>query len=120
MKRTVVLGLLSALLLFFAVPLVVSADDSVTITGEVIDTFCFALKGARGDGHRQCGIDCVKAGIPAGLLEDGTGKVYVLLPNAPKSPVPAGVIDLMAKKISITGKVFAAGGSQFLTVESFK
>jgi len=120
MKRTVVLGLLSALLVFVSAPLVVTAADSVTITGEVIDTYCFALKGAKGEGHRQCAIDCVKAGIPAGLLEDGSSKVYVLLPNEPKAPVPAGVIDKMAQKLSITGKVYTVGGSQFLTVESFK
>jgi hypothetical protein len=34
--------------------------------------------------------------------------------------VPAGVIDKMAQKLSITGKVYTVGGSQFLTVESFK
>src|SRR5512134_1675791 len=120
MKRTVVLGLLSGLLVFLAASPVVTAADSVTITGEVIDTYCYALQGAKGEGHRQCGIDCVKKGIPAGLLEDGSGKVYVLLPNEPKAPVPAGVIEKMAQKVSITGKVYTAGGSQFLTVESFK
>ncbi len=94
--------------------------QSVTLKGEVIDTFCYALMGAKGESHRQCAIDCVKAGIPAGLLEEGTGKVYVLLPNKDKSGLPKGVIDKMGRIASITGRVFTTGGSNFLTVESIK
>jgi hypothetical protein len=94
--------------------------QSVTVKGEVIDTFCYALMGAKGESHRQCAIDCVKAGIPAGLLEEGTGKVYVLLPNKDKTGLPKGVIDKMGRMASITGKVFTTGGSNFLTVESIK
>ena len=94
--------------------------QSVTVKGEVIDTFCYALMGAKGESHRQCAIDCVKAGIPAGLLEEGTGKVYVLLPNKDKSGLPKGVMDKMGRMASITGRVFTTGGSNFLTVESIK
>jgi hypothetical protein len=94
--------------------------QSVTLKGEVIDTFCYALMGAKGESHRQCAIDCVKAGIPAGLLEEGTGKVYVLLPNKDKSGLPKGVIDKLGRTASITGRVFTTGGSNFLTVESIK
>lgn len=92
----------------------------MTIKGEVIDTYCYALMGAKGESHRQCAIDCVKAGIPAGLLEEGTGKVYVLLPSKDKTGLPKGVMDKMGRMASITGKVYTSGGSQFLTVESIK
>ena len=94
--------------------------QSVTLKGEVIDTYCYALMGAKGESHRQCAIDCVKAGIPAGLLEEGTGKVYVLLPNKDKTGLPKGVVDKMGRMASITGKAYTSGGSNFLTVESIK
>ena len=97
-----------------------TAAESVSITGEVIDTFCYAAMGAKGESHRQCGIECVRKGIPAGLLQEGTGKVYVLLPGQDNSPLPKAVIDAMAHKVTITGKVYSVGGSQFLTVESVK
>ncbi len=96
------------------------ASESVKVTGELIDTYCYGLMGAKGESHRQCAIDCVKAGIPAGILEDGTNKVYVLLPNKDKSPLPKAVIDKMAKKVTITGKIYKTGGSQFLTIESIQ
>jgi hypothetical protein len=92
--------------------------QTVTVKGEVIDTYCYALMGAKGESHRQCAIDCVKAGIPAGLLEEGTGKVYVLLPNKDKTGLPKGVIDKMGRMATVTGKAYTSGGSNFLTVES--
>ena len=92
--------------------------QTVTVKGEVIDTYCYALMGAKGESHRQCAIDCVKAGIPAGLLEEETGKVYVLLPNKDKTGLPKGVIDKMGRMASVTGKAYTSGGSNFLTVES--
>jgi len=98
----------------------VYAAETVTVKGEIIDTYCYALMGAKGEGHRQCAIDCIKAGIPVGILEDGTNKVYVLLPNKDKSGLPKGVLDKIGRSATITGKVYASGGSQFLTVESIK
>lgn len=91
-----------------------------TVTGEVIDTFCFASMGAKGASHKQCGIDCARKGIPVGLLEDKTNKVYVLLPNKDKTALPDEVINKMGSTATITGKVHTTGGSQFLTVESVK
>ena len=118
-KMIIVSGLVSLFLVlgFFAQ---VYAAETMTVKGEVIDTYCFALMGAKGESHRQCAIDCVKAGIPAGLLEEGTGKVYVLLPNKDKTGLPKGVMDKMGRMATITGKVYMSGGSQFLTVESIK
>jgi hypothetical protein len=96
------------------------AADSVAITGEVVDTYCYVLMEAKGESHRSCGIDCVNKGIPAGLLEKGSGKLYVLLPDKDKSPVPKAAIDKMGRQATITGKVYSLGGSQFLTVESVR
>ena len=121
MKKITFLSELVGFLMILSVLVpVVYAAETVTVKGEVIDTYCYALMGAKGESHRQCAIDCVKAGIPAGLLEEGTGKVYVLLPSKDKTGLPKGVMDKMGRVASITGKVYASGGSQFLTVESIK
>jgi hypothetical protein len=111
----------SILLLVIAVTSAAAyAAESVTVAGEVIDTYCYSVAGAKGEGHRQCALECVKKGIPMGLLEDGTNKVYVLLPNKDKTSLPQSVVDNMARKVTITGKVTESGGSRFLTVESIK
>ncbi len=117
MRKMMIFGIGMSLLLLAGS---VHAADTVSVKGEIIDTYCYSLMGAKGESHKQCAIDCIKAGIPAGLLEDGTNKVYVLLPNKDKTGLPKEVIDKMAQKVTITGKVVAKGGSQFLTVESIK
>ena len=114
MRKRMILGVLVGLLMVVGS---VYAAESVKIKGEIIDTYCYGLMGAKGESHRQCAIDCIKAGIPAGLLEDGTGKIYVLLPNKDKTGLPKEVMDKIARVVTITGKVYAKGGSQFLTVE---
>ena len=119
MRRIMVLGVMVSLLEFGGVVQSYGAD-SVSITGEVVDTYCYALMGAKGESHRSCAIACIEKGIPAGLLEKGTDKLYVLLPNKDKAPLPKEVIDKAGRQATITGKVYAAGGSQFLTVESVK
>jgi len=120
MRRMTILGMLVSFLMILNIGLSVYAAETKTIKGEVIDTYCYALMGAKGESHRQCAIDCVKAGIPAGLLEEGTGKVYVLLPSKDKTGLPGGVMDKMGRMASITGKIYTSGGSNFLTVESIK
>jgi len=118
MRKIMILGVLISFLMFLNIVIPVYAAETVTVKGEVIDTYCYALMGAKGESHRQCAIDCVKAGIPAGLLEEGTGKVYVLLPNKDKTGLPKGVIDKMGRMATVTGKAYTSGGSNFLTVES--
>ncbi len=120
MKRVLGLFGVVGLFLVFTSVMQVYGAETVSVTGEIIDTYCYGLMGAKGPSHRQCAIDCVKKGIPAGLLEDGTDKVYVLLPNKDKSGLPPAVIDKMAQKVTITGKVYEKGGSRFLTIESIK
>jgi type 1 fimbria pilin len=114
-------GLVSLFLVLVFFAQVYAAQKTVTVKGEVIDTYCYSTMGAKGESHRQCAIDCFKAGIPAGLLENGTNKVYVLLPDKDKTSLPQGaILDKMGRQASITGKIYVSGGSQFLTVESIK
>jgi hypothetical protein len=120
MRKIMILGALASFVIVMSVVLPVYAAETMTVKGEVIDTYCYALMGAKGESHRQCAIDCVKAGIPAGLLEEKTNKVYVLLPNKDKAGLPKGVIDKMGRMATIIGKAYTSGGSNFLTVESIK
>src|SRR5512136_525427 len=119
-KIALLAGFVTLLMVLNGLSQVYAQGKTVTVKGEVIDTYCYALMGAKGESHRQCAIDCFKAGIPAGLLEEKTGKVYVLLPNKDKTGLPKGVIDKMGRMATVTGKAYTSGGSNFLTVESIK
>jgi hypothetical protein len=116
--RTLVIAT-TAITLSLATAAFADKDDK-SITGEVIDTYCFATMGAKGASHKECGIECARKGIPVGLLENGTNKVYVLLPDRDKGTLPDAVIQKMGSTATVTGHVHSAGGSTFLTVESVK
>jgi hypothetical protein len=120
-KLAFLAGFITLLLVLGGLSQVYAQAKAQTIRGEVIDTYCYSLLGAKGESHRQCAIDCFKAGIPAGLLENGTNKVFVLLPNKDKTSLPqSAILEKMGRQATITGKVYTVGGSNFLTVESIK
>lgn len=95
-------------------------EKNATVTGEIVDTFCYSTMGARGASHRECGLECAKKGIPVGLVEQGTDKLYVLLPTKDKQPVPDAAVNKMGETATVTGHAYAKGGTNFLTVESVK
>src|SRR5690349_1633348 len=111
-------GLL-AILAFAAATLgitdVQAAERNVTVTGEIIDTFCYSAMGAKGATHKQCGIDCAKKGIPVGILEKDE-KIHILLPSKDKTSLPDDVINKMGETATVTGHAYSKGGVAFLTV----
>lgn len=90
----------------------------VSVKGELVDTYCFLTMGAKGASHKECAITCAKKGIPVGLLEEGTGKLYVLLPAKNGESLPDSVTSKMGDTVTVKGNGYTNGGSQFLTVES--
>ena len=103
MKKALILCLVAV---FAAAPFVFAGEEKAkkeemkeqTLEGEFIDLQCYVGMNAHGDGHKECGQKCAKAGVPFGLLTK-EGKVYsILLP-------PAQLADQAQKTIRVTGKV---------------
>ena len=92
--------------------------SAVTIKGELVDSLCYVAMGAKGAGHKQCAMDCAKAGIPISMLEEGTGKLYTVLPAKDKTGYPASVISRMGETVTLTGDLYENGGVRYVTVES--
>src|SRR5215469_7215746 len=99
---------------------VMAADAEKTVTGSLEDTFCDEVVGAKGAGHAQCALKCAEKGIPVGLVEKGSEKMYILLPPKNDEGMPQDVLKNMEKEVTVTGKSFSKGGVEFLTVESVK
>jgi len=71
-----------------------------------------------GSGHKQCAIDCAKAGIPISIVEDGTGKLYTVLPSKDKTGYPDSVVKKMGDKVTLKGDLYEKGGNKYVAVES--
>ncbi len=117
MRKLAIVGLALSLSAFFA-GMALAADASVT--GNLRDGFCFVTMGAQGPSHKQCAMACAKKGIPVALIQNGTKKMFVLLPPKDKQSLPDAVIDKMEEEVTITGKEYTKNGVTYLTVESVK
>jgi len=93
---------------------------AATISGELIDSFCYAHARIAGAPHAACALKCVRAGVPSALLEKGTRRVYVLLPARDASALPAPLVAQMGHDVTIDGDVLAQNGTTFLLVRGFR
>jgi hypothetical protein len=98
----------------------IAADAQKSVTGNLEDSFCYTVVGAHGAGHAQCALKCAQKGIPVGLVEKGTEKMYILLPPKNEQAMPDDVLKNMENQVTVTGKSYSKGGVEFLTVESVK
>jgi len=90
------------------------------ITGELVETFCYAKVRIGGVAHAACGIECAKRGIPLAIVDAQSHKAYVLLPGRDKSTVPPELIAQMGHNVTIRGEIIERGGNNFITVQSWK
>ena len=95
-----------------------AGGGEVEIKGELVDSLCYVAMAAKGSGHKQCAMDCAKAGIPISIVEDGTGKLYTVLPKEDKTGYPESVISKMGEKVTLKGDLYENGDNKYVAVES--
>jgi hypothetical protein len=122
MRKIAIAGVigLAAMLASGIAGLGIAAETQKSVTGNLEDTFCYNVVGAKGAGHAQCALKCAQKGIPVALVEKGTEKTYILLPPKNEQGMPEDVLNNMEKEVTVTGKSYSKGGTEFLTVESVK
>lgn len=120
MKRLANFGLGLVLAIGLA-GIALAADTSEkSVTGNLEDAYCYGTMGAKGTGHKACAIKCASAGVPVTLIEKGTEKSYILLPNKDATPLPQSVISRMEDEVTVTGKEYSKNGTEYIVVESVK
>jgi len=89
----------------------------ISVTGEVVDLWCYLDRGAKGEAHRDCAMTCAKAGNPIGILDD-KGKVYLLLGAEMHSSGESMLVEHMAHQVTVKGAEKASGGIDAIYVSS--
>jgi len=94
------------------------ATKPVTMTGEVIDLYCYMQhpESAVGADHAKCAKTCINKGLPIGFLADD-GTVYTII-GRDHEPVTAMVVDLAGTKSTITGTVIEHHGVKAIELVS--
>ncbi len=120
MNRLATLGISLSLAIGLAGAALADDGAAKSVTGNLEDSHCYGTMGAKGAGHKMCALKCAAKGIPVALVEKGTDKIFVLLPNKDQSPLPDDVLHRMEDEVTITGKEYSKGGVNFLVVDSVK
>ena len=117
---------LSAALLALLTPAAVFAEgERITVTGEIIDTWCYysGVMGGPdsvvGSAHHTCALWCSAGGIPIGLLtEDGT--VYNILKLGPQDSATGSdtALRLASHTVTADGMVYERDGLNYIVVEN--
>ena len=92
-----------------------------TVKGEVVDLACYNNDKAKmGEGHKGCGMTCVKKGNPLAIVT-ADGKVYNLA-GAYVENKNAKIVegDLFAVPVEATGDVTEKDGVQIIAVTTMK
>jgi len=115
MKKLIFLSM-AAFLILGAISFAI-AEELKTIKGEVIDVSCYVAEGAKGALHKDCAVACIKAGQPAGILEEGTGKVYVAAKEDDHMTNPGlQLVPYAAKMVEVQGVVHERGGAATIDI----
>lgn len=85
-----------------------------TIQGEVIDMVCYLDHNAKGEKHKACAEDCIKGGLPVGILADK--EVYLIVGD--HKPINDKLVALAAQRVKVTGEVVSRKGVHMIIVKN--
>ena len=93
---------------------------AMTIKGYVLDSACAFTKGLKKPVSKDCAVACAKAGSPLAILGDD-GTLYLPISDAtPPTGQNEKLLPFAGEKVSVTGKVFASGGSHAIVIEKIQ
>lgn len=96
------------------------AANPTTVTGEIVETYCWVVHGVGGAGHAQCGIECANKGLPVALYDTRSHAAVILLPERDKTSLPRELVAAMGQRVTVQGELVTRGGISFLIVQSWK
>ncbi len=99
----------AAFVVSLAVP-ALTAGETKTVTGELIEMNCYARMGlnATGEGHAECALKCALGGSPLGILT-ADDEIFTIIGEMTENE-NAKLLEFVAKNVTATGDVNDGGG----------
>ena len=91
----------------------------VTVTGEVIDSWCYLseIMWAEGSAHHRCAVWCARGGVPVGILgEDEEVYIVLMMENDPNVIGNKAVFRIQTKEVVVTGDLYERDSVKYLAV----
>ena len=96
-----------------------AAPERVTVTGEVIDSWCYVtqIMYPEGTAHHLCAVWCAAGGVPVGI-KDAEGNVYMVLKYEEETDSVANpkVLEIQTHQVKVDGDLFERDGVKYLLV----
>ena len=103
-----------------AAPASAAEPQRITVTGEVIDSWCYLseIMWATGSAHHRCAVWCARGGVPVGILSEDEEEVYVILmlENDPKVVGNKAVFRMQTNEVVVTGDLYERDSVKYLAV----
>jgi hypothetical protein len=93
--------------------------ERVTVTGEVVEMWCYLEAGDRGAAKKACATACAKAGNPIAIV-DAAGNLYVAAGLKSHQPAQELLLDKMSERVTVTGTLVKNSGVQMIYIDSVK
>ncbi len=96
-----------------------ATPERVTVTGEIIDTWCYVteIMYAEGTAHHQCAVWCAVGGIPVSVLgEDGNVYVVLRVEGDATSVNNPKLLTIQSHSVTVDGDLYQRDGVNYLIV----
>lgn len=119
MKRLTCLIVALVAVAAVALPVRAATPERVTVTGEIVDTWCYVteIMFAQGTAHHQCAVWCAVGGIPVSILgEDGNVYMILKVEDDDTSVVNERIVTIQTHKVTAKGDLYVRDGVRYLIV----
>ena len=91
------------------------SSQEQTVTGEVVDVFCYLSHPAEGMGpkHADCAKRCIKNGLPVAIR---VGNQLYLATMTDHNPANQRLAELAGQQVTVRGKVMELEGQRLIAI----
>ena len=117
--RTLAGAAVAAVGLATAPPAPADEPKRVTVTGEIIDSWCYLseIMWASGSAHHRCAVWCARGGVPVSILgEDEEVYVLLLVEDDPEVIGNEAVFRSQTNEVVVDGDLYERDGVKYLAV----
>ena len=119
LMRTLAGAAVAAAGLAAASPAPADEPKRVTVTGEIIDSWCYLseIMWASGSAHHRCAVWCARGGVPVSILgEDEEVYVLLLVEDDPEVIGNEAVFRSQTNEVVVDGDLYERDGVKYLAV----
>lgn len=102
-----------------APPAQAAESQKVTVTGEVIDSWCYLseIMWAEGSAHHRCAVWCARGGVPVGILgEDEEVYILLMMESDPGVIGNKAIFRMQTNEVVVTGDLYERDSVKYLAV----